>query len=249
MPPPDSPTPTEESRLRRLLAEARVDEPMPEDVASRLEDTLAELGRTRAADPSPEVVPLDRDRRRRRALTGMLAAAAVVLVAGVGVAEVLNSEGVDSLQTTESVDGATDAGDAVEREAAEGSAAGDDLASLDRAPEDGSSLERRNLPVRVRTVGGPLPTIAEERLARDAQRVRRSLPDRAAARHDRAVLFAPKGFTCVAENWGAGLFVGVRYAGSNAVLALRQPSRQNQIAEILQCGTGATLRSVTLRAP
>ena len=43
-------TPEQESEVRRLLAEARHDEPVPADVAARLETTLADLVAARTAE-------------------------------------------------------------------------------------------------------------------------------------------------------------------------------------------------------
>lgn len=71
--------------IRELLSDSRVDSPIPVDVAARLDATLAELtGRPSSsgggpADADRVVVPL-----RRRLAPRLLAAAAVVLVAGAG---------------------------------------------------------------------------------------------------------------------------------------------------------------------
>lgn len=248
MPPPDSPTPEEEARLRRLLAESRADEPMPDHVAQRLDDTLAELGQERAHGAA-DVVPLDL-RRRRRTVTGLLAAAAVVVVAGVGVTEVLRNGDDEGVQSS-----AGQAASPPDRSALEEGAAADDGASSpdealeDRAAADSGGVERKDAPLEVHDGPWQAPRIGEQRLKRDALRVRRALPPGAMNRYDEAVLWAPNEFTCEPVNWGTGVFVGVRYAGSNAVLALREPSKQNQVVEVLQCGTGEALRSVTLTAP
>lgn len=75
--------------VRDLLADARVTGPVPDDVAARLDETLASLRaeRLRAGEPGAgdaAVVPL-----RRRLAPFLVAAAAVVVVAGgaVGVAQ------------------------------------------------------------------------------------------------------------------------------------------------------------------
>ena len=64
--------------VRRMLADARVDEPVPADVAARLDATLAALQEERSA-PAP-VVPL------RRRFGRVLVAAAAVVVVGAGAA-------------------------------------------------------------------------------------------------------------------------------------------------------------------
>lgn len=67
--------------LRRLLASARVDSPMPDDVARRLDDTLATLHREPSGqEAAGAVVPL----RRRLAPRLLAAAAALVVLGGVG---------------------------------------------------------------------------------------------------------------------------------------------------------------------
>ena len=82
--------------VRERLAAARVQDPIPADVAARLDATLAGLtGGTPAAPPAPgeggtTVTPL---RRRSRVAPRLLAAAAVVVLAGaggVGVSQVLD---------------------------------------------------------------------------------------------------------------------------------------------------------------
>lgn len=84
IPGPDFDDPSYDA-IRELLSDARVDGPIPVDVAARLDATLAELtGRPSSSggDPADEdrvVVPL-----RRRLAPRLLAAAAVVLVAGAG---------------------------------------------------------------------------------------------------------------------------------------------------------------------
>lgn len=85
--------------VRRLLAEARHDAPVPPDVAARLDATLAGLVAERsgsvptgAAEPgaaqTAPVVDLAARRRRRR-LTAFVTAAAAVVVVGTGVGQVL----------------------------------------------------------------------------------------------------------------------------------------------------------------
>src|SRR6478609_10819271 len=85
-------TPADE-QVRRLLSDARHDEPMPDDVAARLDEVLAGL-----QDDRPPV-DLAARQRRRHVRTWVLAAAAVVVV-GIGANQVdwsgLGSSGEDS---------------------------------------------------------------------------------------------------------------------------------------------------------
>lgn len=88
-----TPTPDEEL-VRRLLADARHDEPMPADVAARLAGVLDELvadGR-RPADVTP-LRQADAVRRRTRRWTVALVAAAAVVVGGVALREALPTGG------------------------------------------------------------------------------------------------------------------------------------------------------------
>lgn len=87
--------------LRALLADARATGPVPDDVAVRLEETLAALTSDRRhsvpdiATGTGVVVPL---RRRSRVGSRLLAAAAAVIVVGaggIGVSEVLRNTGND----------------------------------------------------------------------------------------------------------------------------------------------------------
>ena len=88
--------PADDERIRRLLAEARHTEPMPEAVATRLDGVLASLSADRAQrredlaheDHRAPVVDLAA-RRRRRTAANLLVAAAAVLVVGFGITQVL----------------------------------------------------------------------------------------------------------------------------------------------------------------
>lgn len=92
--------------LRALLAEARVVDPVPADVAARLEDTLSSLQAERRRphdDPVAAVVPL---RRRLAPVLVAAAAAVVVVVGGVGITQTLRD---DSGQAASSADKAASA--------------------------------------------------------------------------------------------------------------------------------------------
>ena len=102
----------DEQEVSRLLAEAAGPEPLPAEVADRLDTVLADLVRERATDSadtsagSRAVVPLA---RRRRWPQVLLAAAAVVAV-GYG-ATVVTQQATDDASQAES---ATDAGGAAQ---------------------------------------------------------------------------------------------------------------------------------------
>jgi len=98
---PELPEPPEIAEVRRLLAEARHTEPMPDDVAARLDDVLTGLAASQQV--AADVVPLAS--RRRRRVAGWLVAAAAVEVGGVAVAPHLHSDGT-AAQTTAGSDAA-----------------------------------------------------------------------------------------------------------------------------------------------
>lgn len=96
--------------LRALLADARASEPVPDDVAARLDATLASLQAERAAESEPGtavVVPL----RRRLAPRLLVAAAAMVVIAtgSVGIARVVSDTGGNDAVTADNATAADDA--------------------------------------------------------------------------------------------------------------------------------------------
>src|SRR5690349_18717222 len=108
---------TDDDQVRRLLAEARHDEPIPDDVAARLDEVLAGLPDDRLVDRP--VVDLAARQRRKNVRTWVLAAAAVVVV-GIGINQV-DWSGVGSAGNDSADSGAasapeleTGAGDAAE---------------------------------------------------------------------------------------------------------------------------------------
>lgn len=97
-------TPAEEEQVRRLLADARHREPVPDDVAARLDHVLVGLAAERGEqaeleasrdEHAPEAVDELAHRRRRRLLGSGLLAAAAVVVAGVSLPSLLQSGSED----------------------------------------------------------------------------------------------------------------------------------------------------------
>ena len=88
--------PPEQEAVRRLLADARHDGPIPPGVVARLDAALASLaaerGESSPAEDAPAPVVDLGARRRRAAGIGLLAAAAVV-VAGVAIGQGLPLQG------------------------------------------------------------------------------------------------------------------------------------------------------------
>lgn len=289
----EEPSPADEARLRRLLARSRHDEPVPADVAARLEDVLARLesgavvphdlhddldgyaaaaARAATAPDSPggPTAPRARagsTRRHRRGLTLLVAAAAVV-VAGIGVDQVLDStgSGADMATSTE------DAGAAEVPDPTEGRASDQDLVEMEAAEEgasafaldgtadsttgqEGGSLAGTPGAEDLLVVSDRLLVVEQRTFADVAQRLQRRVDGapRAVARSQGADLLrdaAPRVQRawqgCTPPELGPGTPVAVLYDGSPAVLVLRPVEGATQVAALLQCGTGEVLRSVTL---
>ncbi|MDO9494839.1 MAG: hypothetical protein Q7J48_03975 [Nocardioides sp.] len=236
----DSELSEQQERVRRLLAQARVDEPMPDDVVARLDRVLARLADEEGEHPAT-VVELA-TRRRRKAATLLVAAAAVVVV-GIGAGTLVPG----------SVDSASDdsAGAAAEAEDAPNATA--DRNGLEDGPaaaDPGSDVTALSFVVRPRR-------IRPDHFADDVARLHaaRAYSSGAAAEQaprDGVLLDADlrRGpFICDPAPWGAGRLVAVRYAGTPAVLAFRPPAGESQVVDLLECGTAAILRSITLPSP
>lgn len=242
---PESPSPEEEARLRRLLAEARETEPMPPDVVARLEAALGELSTEPGEAAAAGGAQVVRFHRRRRTVAGIFAAAAVVVVAGVGIGQVVSGGGTDETADSAQVDRDTALLEEDMARAEEPSVADE------AAPEEAEAQSLSAGEPEIRMVDSDAPVIRRRHLQRDVLDVRRDLPDDVAAYWSRpeSVLLSPSGFECSSADWGHGVLIGVRYARQHAVLAFREPTEQHQVAEVLQCGTADPLRSVTLSAP
>jgi hypothetical protein len=230
----------QEREVRRLLADARVTEPMPEAVSARLERVLADLAAPSAAsaaasDPATPVTALA-SRRRRRAATMLVAAAAVVAV-GVGLGQVLDrtDQGEHSVA---SADRRT-AG----REASGSDDSGKSLTAPGATPAPqrsdrgrGHYVRHRTTPIRPRHFASDVRSLRS--LLDLDQGKRRPESDGAAA--------AP---VCRSEHWGAGAFVPVTYGRHHGVLVFRHVSGDTQVVDLFQCGSPDALRSITLPAP
>lgn len=268
------PTPQEEAAVRRLLREARHDGPVPPEVAARTEQTLASLG---AAGPAPSAGPVAsvgpaarggaEHHRRRRAATALLVAAVSVVVVGIGLGQVVSPpDGQES--GTAAVDSAGRAARdtppdraeaAQERDQGGADAQADTLDPVPSRPAggagSGSPTTRPATPVeRLALVDDP-PAVRESRFARDVRRVRALQQDESPRRsassgpgRNQGVRRDPApGFSCERTATGPGRAVAVRYDQAPAVLVLRPPTRATQVADLVECGSGDVVRSLTLR--
>ncbi|MCW2851924.1 MAG: hypothetical protein JWM84_1588 [Nocardioides sp.] len=219
-------TSAEEERVRRLLAEARVDAPIPEDVAARLDRVLAQLGE---GEPGPDAHMVALASRRRRKVTALLVAAAAVVVVGVGIGQVVpRAEQSDSSASSDA--GEAGGGNADDLEGT----APDAAVKRDAAPFDLVDGVPR---VRATRFADDVARVAELRTTKDAD-------GRPSALQGEAESTAP--VVCDPAAWGRGRLQVVRYDGQAAVLAFRPPMGDAQVVDLLQCGTGELLRSVTL---
>jgi hypothetical protein len=222
-------TPAEEE-VRRLLAEARHTGPTPPDVVARLDRVLDDL----AHEPVHAAPVVDLARRRRRRAASLLVAAAAVVVVGVGVDQVVNSQGeaeTSSGLSAETADQGADAGagSGQSKNGAEAAESGDE-------PAAAVELGRRDIAdglTRLRH----LAAVGREPLTDGAYQTGPRSAERAA------------GAACGVAGWGRGRFLPVSYAGAPAVVVLRRPVGETQVADVFLCGSEQPVRSVTLPAP
>ncbi len=226
-------TPQQEEHVRRLLAEARHDEPIPSDVGDRLDRALAGLSRDEPATAGQAPVIDLAARRRRRNAAALLAGAAAVIVAGFGIGQVIDVGGSSS---DDAAGGS--AAEPVNRDQAD-----DSVSSAEAG--DGSGGEVASPPAL--DTDQPLE-LSSKHLARD---VNAQLSDAAAASGN--LQSSPrtlKSFVCATaapSAYGVGEFFPAYYDGIPAVLAVRPPTGTTRKADVLECGTATELGSVTLR--
>jgi hypothetical protein len=232
-------TPAEEE-VRRLLAEARHTGPTPPDVVARLDRVLDDL----AHEPVHAAPVVDLARRRRRRAASLLVAAAAVVVVGVGVDQVVNSQGeaeTSSGLSAETADQGADAGagSGQSKNGAEAAESGDEPAAAPKATKGDATLVelgRRDIAdglTRLRH----LAAVGREPLTDGAYQAGPRSAERAA------------GAACGVAGWGRGRFLPVSYAGAPAVVVLRRPVGETQVADVFLCGSEQPVRSVTLPAP
>jgi hypothetical protein len=223
--PVSDPDPTStEAQVRRLLADARHDEPMPADVADRLDGVLA--GLQDESRRTPEPVDLAARRRRRLARNALVAAAAVVVL-GVGISQVdLSGQGEDG-----------------------GSA--DSAGSAARAQESPSDPERG---MEAQDLSGRPLVLRSEDFDRQVRRLRSraalaSLPrllDEGDAAGQSKDLGTAARVWCNDPAWGSGRRIAVRYDGKPGVLVLRAPADGSRVADLYLCGETVATRSTTI---
>lgn len=230
----------EQEAVRRLLADARHDGPTPPEVVARLDRALASLVAEQsdpspAEDRTPAVVDLGA-RRRRTVGIGLLAAAAVV-VAGVGLGQVLPGGSGTSNDAGGSASSADDGG--AERQFSEQS---------DDDPASGGSSDSQLAPEAQKSVA-PLastptlsatdPSLEDELLSARSTLASRSEDTGAAEAYA----------TCDLPRLGKGRQVAAQVDGQPGLVLFRRPDGAAQQVELYVCGTTDPVRTLTLPAP
>jgi hypothetical protein len=231
-------TPEQEAEVRRLLADARHDEPIPTAVADRLDTVLA--GLTRDEPGSPGVAPVIdlAARRRGRNAAALLAGAAAVIVAGFVGGQVIDVGSSDDDAGSASSGTAADrASSEADKAAPEAAAGGGDssLAATPSPPAPASSAQ-----------------VLQLRSAHLAKDVRDQLFSYSASA-DSAELPTARDFSSLgctpppsATKFGLGDLFPALYDNTPAVLAVRPSAGGGRQADVLDCDTAGLLASVTV---
>lgn len=247
-------TPAQDAAVRRVLAEARHDEPMPAEVVDRLEAALAALAAVRREEPAVGTagVPEERGpapvvdlaaRRRRRWSRALVAAAAVVAVGLAGPQLVQQAAQLDSGAGQAGGDsGGGDAG-------AEGPAAAEVEADTSRSAAQPNPAARPEL-------AGAAPVVREQGFRADAIRVRGLPPtmrSRGLANDD---LQGAEEEAAAAEVTACGpgpkddeTEVAVTYRGRRAVVVYTPLDENRELAALFVCGRPDAVRTATVPAP
>ncbi|GAA4372641.1 hypothetical protein [Nocardioides caricicola] len=231
---------SDDDQVRRLLADARHDEPMPDDVAARLDGVLADLRDEKRPTPTSDLAAAHQRRRRVRAW--VLAAAAVVVV-GVGANQVdwsgISMSGADS----------ADAGAGSATSAQEESADRDDAASVApeaaSAPADGGAAWRW---ARLRLSSEGFGDEVADFRAGNQLHPLRSQDKFETTDGELASDGAAFAAVCGLGRVGPGRRVPVRYDGDRAWLVFRPVQGDTQVVDLYLCGLEAPTRSITLPA-
>lgn len=230
--PDDDLTPTDE-QVRRLLSDARHDEPMPDDVAARLDEVLAGLREDR---PPVDVAA----RQRRRHVRNWVLAAAAVVVIGVGANQ------VDWSGMSTSADGGGDSAASGAMEANDEDAGGSEVP----APEAAAGSRPGWQSARTQLDSDAFGEQVEQFRVDERQELRRldDLASTTSGELSSDGAYAYSGF-CGIGKVGRGVRFPVRYDGERAWLVFRPPQGETQVVDLYLCGRDDPTRSITLPAP
>lgn len=231
-----------DEEVRRLLRQARHDEPLPPDVAARLDDVLADLVAERSTSgEAATVTPIASARRRRRTASLVLAAAAVV-VAGVGIGQVISSgSGPGSGSDSHDAVVAQDREQEPRETSVEGDTAPAPSATERDALGDDSNPYDSSAPPHNSAAPG-LPEVSSSTLADDLLAARLQVSPGASLLKDRMA-------GCAVPEAGGGTWLSVLLDGEPALVVFRAPGGGHQRADVYPCGSDEPIRSVRLPAP
>jgi hypothetical protein len=243
-------TPDQTEAVRRALADARATEPLPADVAARLDHALDGLYAERST-AAPAVASLDARRRRRNAAR-MLVAAAAVVVGGFGVDAMVGHDLIGS-QSADNAGGSEIDRDGGVRAPVEAPSA---------TPPDSSLGEgNTSAPGATKDLSGFLVNGLDAPLGANAFQGFLSGGDLYSLHHDSLTADATGALTvarmmekaltvCVAPTDGESVLL-VRYDGRPAALRIRKPHGNEQLVDLYYCPTGHSgrlLRTIKLSA-
>ncbi|KRE94151.1 hypothetical protein ASG76_12215 [Nocardioides sp. Soil774] len=236
---PDAPLTPEHDAVRRLLADARHTGPTPPEVVARLDEALATLvaehvvehgAGTPASEAAARVSP--GARRRRVVGIGLLAAAAVV-VAGVGVGQVL-PRGADDGGSADSAGAGASAAD---------SSAGSDT-GLERSAKGSTGAEPGPESLRTYSAqsGGPSLTSGDPALAEQLVQLRSD-----------GVMFQggdpAAALSCAGPADAGGRRLTAEVDGRPGLVVFRRPAGDTQRVELYTCDSPDPVRTLTVPAP
>lgn len=242
-------TPEQEEEVRRALAAAPAEAPMPPEVVARLDATLADLVAERPTTAAP--APLDEleDRRRRRWPRVLVAAASVsVLAYGAGVA-------LNGLQVSGGGDATTARDGSIVAEDEAGGQAAPELARSD-APVPGSTDSRGYLDSTLRAdqlLSEETVELDSSTLGEDVDRLlRTTASDRggpAAASGKDESLSAFLAGCAVPDTARGDRVAAARLDGRRATLVVRTAVSGARVAEVYSCDEPSRLLTFTRVRP
>ena len=232
---PDDRLDARQRAVRDLLAATRHEGPTPPAVVERLDARLAELAAERDADRARVSTPVaDLAARRRRRLGTALVAAAAVVVAGVGLGQVLG----DLTSGLSGGDSASESSDFAEDQGADGGGAESGDGSEADPGEPQTAAPERRTPGAL-SDAALLPGLQDPGL-RAALADLADAPGVAAPADDGAS-------TCVPGGTGPGRVVEVTFDGDAGLAVFRTPTDGARDVDLYLCGTADPVRSVRLR--
>jgi hypothetical protein len=236
-------TPDQTEAVRRELADARAADPLPTDVAARLDHALDGLYSERAS-ATPAVASLEARRRRRNA-TRMLVAAAAVVVGGFGV-DAMVGHGLLAGQSG-------DDGGSAEMDR-DGGVHAPSMPSDLTTPDSDFGAGSTPVPGATKDLSGLLTSEANAPPGAHAFRGFLSSDDLYALHHDSVNTDAARAVNlarimeqtltvCVAPADGESALL-VTYDGRPAALRIRKPHGNEQLVDLYYCPTGHSGRLV-----